>query len=426
MTLRTIQQADLDGKTILYRSPYDIEVVDENGDKKLVDDSRIVATIPTLKYLLEHNCKIVILTYVGRPNGEVVEELRTGPHAKRLSELLNKPVPKLDDCVGPQVTDHIKNMQPGELVMLENTRFHEGEVEDDDEFAMELSKNGEVVVFDAFPQAHRFHASVTGIMRHLPSYAGFSFIKEVDALSGLLENPARPFTVIIGGAKISDKVAAISNLYDIADMFIVGGGVANVFLKAAGKEIGSSFIEDVYVDAQKGEKKDWVEFAKDILSRDQSTDRDLETLYELGSQYTLHRVQYPYDLIVADSINNPQQVKEVRSHDNDDVVPDGWAALDIGGDTQQLYRSIIAKSRTVFWNGPMGMFEDERFASGSKTVGVAMADSSAQTVIAGGDTIAAAKRYSDISRFSHISLAGGAALEFLAGNQLPAVEMLQA
>jgi len=423
MKLRSVQDFDITGKTVLYRSPYDINVKEVNGDLILVDDSRIKATLPTLKYLLDHHCKIVILTYVGRPDGKVDELLRTIPHAQCLSELLGKPVIHLSECIGNRVTDYIAHMNSGELVMLENTRFHVGEIEDDDNFAQELAKNGEVVVFDGFPQAHRVHASVTGIMRHLPSYAGLYFQKEVNALSGIIENPVRPFTVIIGGAKVSDKIEAIENLYDIADIFLVGGGVANVFLKSEGKHLGSSYIEDVYVDEKKGVKKDWVEYAKMIKDK-QSSQTGYRSMTN-SMQINLQKIQTPYDLLIANAIDKPSEVKTVIDYQVTDVVPEGWFALDIGIQTQKLYGEIIRQSKTVFWNGPMGKNEDPRFAEGSIKMAKAMEDVDGTTIIGGGNTIAVVQQYASPDKFTLLSLAGGATLELIAGKKLPAVEMLR-
>ncbi|NTV31588.1 phosphoglycerate kinase [candidate division WWE3 bacterium] len=405
MRLRSLETADLTDKTVLYRSPYDINVED---DGTLTDESRIEATLPTLQYLLEKQCKIVILTFVGRPDGKVVESLRTTPHAEVLARLLNHPVQKLDECIGDEVQSFIHRMHPGEIVMLENTRFHPEEMTDDDSFALELAKNGEVVVFDAFPQAHRAHASVTGIMRHLPSYAGFYCIKEASSLSGILESPKRPFTVIIGGAKVSDKVDAINNLFNVADQFLVGGGVANVFLKAAGHDMADSYVEDVFVDAQKKVKKDWVEYAKELLEKAQKSDK----------------IVMPVDVVVGES-SDYSFLTQVMYVDGKQAVAPGWAAFDIGPATAQMYADIIHKSGTVFWNGPMGKFEDDRFANGSKIVAQAMANSKNDSIVGGGDTIAVINRFSNPTQFTHISLAGGATLEFIAGKKLPALEMLR-
>lgn len=403
MKLKTFNSIDLKGKTVLYRAPYDIDVEERNGILELTDDMRIRATLPTFEYLLKENCKIIVLTYVGRPDGKVVEKLRTNPHAKKLSELLNHPVEKIDDCIGQLVDEKIASMQLGEILMLENVRFYNEEMIDDDEFAKKLCVGKDLVVFDGFPQAHRIHASTTGIERHLPSVAGIYLEHEVEMLSHLLENPKHPFTVIIGGAKISDKVDAVNNLLNVADIFLVGGAVANIFLKAQGRAVGSSFVEDVFVDKVKYEKKDPVENAREILKRAES----------LGK-----RIITPRDVIVSDGVS--VNIVDVKRNE----IPAGWMALDIGPRAGKDFSLIIDQSKTVFLAGPVGKFEDIKFAQGSKIIFKAMKNLDGDTIIAGGDTIDCARRYSNLKDYSHVSLAGGATLEFLAGKELPALTPL--
>ncbi|MEK7081324.1 MAG: phosphoglycerate kinase, partial [Patescibacteria group bacterium] len=316
-------------------------------------------------------------------------------------KLLNYLVAKVDDCIGPLVDDKISQMKQGDILMLENVRFHSEEMIDDDEFAKKLCQGKDLIVFDGFPQAMRIHASTTGIERHLPAVAGLYLMHEVNMLSDLLENPKRPFTVIIGGAKISDKVDAVNNLLKIADKVLIGGAVANVFLKARGHELGSSFIEDVFVDEKRREKKDWVVYAKEIL------------------QSYKDKIVYPEDLVISDGVST----KFINI--STEGVPDKWMALDIGHKTQKAFSDIIEKSRTIFLSGPMGKFEDEKFAPGSKTILNAMKNVSKNlsgiTIIAGGDTIDVARQYTNLDDYSHVSLAGGATLEFLAGKELPAL-----
>ncbi len=405
MKLKTLDSIDLKNKIVLYRAPYDIDTKEVNGVYELTDDMRIKVTVPTFEYLLKENCKIVILTYVGRPDGKVVASLRTTPHAKRLSELLNQPVLKIDDCIGEEVDKKVASMQAGEILMLENVRFYKGEMEDDDDFSKKLCAGKDVVVFDGFPQAHRIHASTTGIERHLPSVAGLYLQHEVEMLATMLENPKKPFTVIIGGAKISDKVDAVNNLLKIADKVLVGGALANVFLKAKGYELGSSFIEDVFVDEKRREKKDWVIYAKEIM----------ETYKD--------KIVYPEDVVISDGV----AVKNIDIAS--EGVPDKFMALDIGIKTQEIFSEIIANSGTVFLAGPMGKFEDEKFLQGSRAVFAAMKNlkinsknnSQGETIIAGGDTIDVAQKCGSLEDYSHVSLAGGATLEFLAGKTLPAL-----
>ncbi|MCE9549244.1 phosphoglycerate kinase [Candidatus Nomurabacteria bacterium] len=401
MKLKTLEQINLTDKTILYRAPYDIDVKDVNGVLEVVDDLRIQATLPTIKYLLKENCKIVILTYVKRPDGQIVEKLRTTPHARKLGELLGLKVDKVDDCVGPIVEEKVKNMRGGDILMLENVRFYKEEMVDDDEFAKQLCVGKDLVVFDGFPQAMREHASTTGIERHLPAVAGFYLMNEVNMLSNLLENPKRPFTVIIGGAKISDKVDSVNNLLSRADRVLVGGAVANIFLKAQGKNLGNSFVEDVFVDEKRREKKDWVMYAKEIL----------ETYKE--------KIVCPEDLIISDGTLT--RVINISTEN----VPEGWMALDIGPNTCKNFSDIISQSQTVFINGPMGKFEDVKFAEGSKIILDAMKNAKGETIIAGGDTINLVRTYEKLEDYSHVSLAGGATLEFLAGKELPALKALQ-
>jgi len=404
MKLRSLKDTNIEGKTILYRASYDIDVVDRNGVLEVSDDLRIKATLPTLEYLIKENCKIVILFYVGRPDGQIVEKLRTNPHAKKLSELLGKPVEKIDECIGQEVEEKIAKMKGGEILMLENVRFHPEEMVDDDTFSKELCCGKDMIVFDGFPQAHRMHASTTGIERHLPAVAGFYLESEVNALSGLLENPERPFTVIIGGAKISDKVDAIHNMLKIADNVIVGGAVANVFLKAMGKDIGNSYIEDVFVDKAKREKIDWIEDAKSIMDQAKTLNKN---------------IFYPIDLIVSDG----NTVRNINIEN--ESVPGGFMSLDMGPETRKLFSQVIENSKTVFINGPVGKFEDKRFVDGSIAVIESMQKVKGKTIIAGGDTIDFVRKYGNLENYSYASLAGGATLEFLAGKELPALKALE-
>ncbi|PIR68519.1 phosphoglycerate kinase [Candidatus Nomurabacteria bacterium CG10_big_fil_rev_8_21_14_0_10_35_16] len=397
MNYKTLQSVDLKNKTILYRAPYDIGVKEVNGVLEVADDLRIKATLPTLNYLLAENCKIVILTYVKRPDGRIVDKLRTTPHARKLSELLNRQVDKVDDCIGGVVQEKIKKMQGGDILMLENVRFYKEEMEDNDDFARKLCLGKDLIVFDGFPQAHRMHASTTGIERHLPAVAGLYLLDEVQMLSKILEKPQRPLTVVIGGAKISDKIDAVNNLLKIADKILVGGAVANVFLKAQGKILGDSFVEDVFVDEKRRAKKDWVAYAREILEN-------------YGD-----KIVCPEDLIISDGVST--ETLNITTGQ----VPEGWASFDIGPQTRLIFSEIIRKSAIIFLSGPMGKFEDERFASGSVAIFSAMKDISGETIVAGGDTIDLIGKYGNLMDYSHVSLAGGATLEFLAGKELPAL-----
>lgn len=408
MTLKSLKDTNIKGKTVLYRSPYDIGVKRVSGKLVIKDDSRIRVTLPTIKYLLSQNCKIVILTYVGRPNGKVVDNLRTTPHAKALSKLLKHPVKHISDCVGPKVENAISKMKPKEIIMLENSRFHKEEYIDDDNFAKQLTRGSQIIVFDGFPQAHRIHSSTTGILRHLPACAGFYLEKEVKALNSLVKNPKHPLTIIIGGAKISDKIYAIQNLAKTADRILVGGAVANVFLKATGINVANSFTEDAFVDMSKRSKLDWVKFAKKIL--DEHKDK----------------IVIPTDYVIGNSIENATETATF-STETADNVPVGWAILDIGPKSAYTFAKFIKHSETVFWNGPMGLFENAKFRNGTKSVAKAISQlkKNILSVISGGDTVEAVKKYGDVNQIGYISLAGGATFEFLAGKKLRVLEMLK-
>lgn len=407
MPLKTLDGVDIKGKTILYRSPYDIGVEkSQAGELVIKDDSRIKATLPTLNYLIENQCKIVILTWVKRPDGRVVEDLRTTPHAKALSSLLGREVKKANDCVGDEVQKMISQSAPGELLMLENVRFHPEEEEDNDEFAQKLVQGCEFIVFDGFPQAHRAHSSTTGILRHLPAAAGYYFVKEVTSLEKVLADPEKPLTLIIGGAKISDKVDAINHLLDQTDFVLLGGGAANVFLKAEGKEMANSLLEDNAV-SKEGQETDWILTAKKIWER------------------APEKIQMPMDLLVSDDGQNPQEIRELEVTYQNDLIPPGFAAFDVGSDTIREFFKIIMMSKTVFWSGPLGLFETKQFSKGTTAIAKAMEIAEATTIIAGGDTIEAAKNACNLDKISHVSLAGGATLEFLAGRELPVIKMLQ-
>lgn len=404
MILRDLENTDIAGKTILYRAPYDIDVKEVDGVLEVSDDLRISATLPTLQYLLKENCKIVILFYVGRPDGKIVGRLRTDPHARCLSKLLGLPVEKIDDCIGTIVQEKISKMKAKDILMLENVRFYGEEMIDDDTFAQKLCLGKDIIVFDGFPQAHRIHASTTGIERHLPSVAGFYLRDEVKMLSGLLEKPKKPFTLIIGGAKISDKVDAVNNLLNVADAVLIGGAVANVFLKAEGRELGSSFIEDVFVDENKREKKDWAEVAKEIL----------EKAKLLGK-----KIICPVDLVISDG--NEIKIIDITK----EGVPSGWMALDIGPETREIFSQIIKESKTVFINGPLGKTSDDKFIEGTQSIISAMKNVAGETIVAGGDTIDFVRKNGKLENYTHASLAGGATLEFLAGKELPALKALE-
>jgi phosphoglycerate kinase len=401
--LKTLKTSDIQGKTILYRSPYDIGVKETPQGYVLKDDSRIKATIPTLKYLLEQNCKIVILTWVKRPNGKIVEKLRTNPHAQRLQKLLNHPVAKVDGCVEDFVKEHIAKMQSKDIVMLENVRFYPEEKDSDQAFSKKLTDGCDFIVYDGFPQAHRTHSSTTGILEYLPSCVGLYFEKEFNALSELIQQPKNPFTIIIGGAKISDKVAAIENLYSKVDAILVGGAPCSYFLAAQGKKMGGSCVKEVVVDTEKY-GADWTEFAKALLKR------------------PAQKILTPIDVVVADSLENPEEIKTVDLVELKKPLEEKWCVLDVGPRTTQLFSDVASDSGTVFWNGPVGLFEEKPFLHGSLKLLETVQQSKAYSVIAGGDTVDLLKTHGDETAINHVSLAGGATLDFLSGKEFPVLK----
>ncbi len=406
MNKKTVKEYDVRRKRVIHRVAYDVSLEEVSGRLEVADDIRLKATIPTIKYLLEQESKIIFLSWLKRPKGEVIEEWRMDPVARRLSELLNMPVKKVNDVVGPEVEKAVFALKPKELLMLENVRFHPGEIKADDKFARQLAKLGDVKVQDAFAQVHRIHASITGIPKYLPTVAGLYLENEVDALTPLVTSPKRPFVVIIGGGKISDKIDAIGNLAKMADYVLVGGGVANTFLKGLGYGIGSSFVEDTFVDQAKKQKKDFLVFARELMKR-----------------YP-EKIILPIDYIAGSDLKNSPKIKIVKVSQNLNLLDGKWALLDIGPATIEKFNGIIKTAQTVFWNGPLGMFEDSRFAQGTHKVALAVAKNKNVTVLGGGDTIAAIRKFNLENSYTHVSLAGGVTLEFLAGKKLPGIELI--
>jgi len=411
MTLKTLKDVDIEGKIVLYRAPYDIEVI----DGQLEDTKRIDLTIPTLKFLISKNCKIVILTYVGRPDGKVVENLRTTIHAQYLSKKLNIEVKKLDDCIGEKVESSIAKMQNGEVLMLENVRFYEQESRDDDDFAKELCKGKDIIVFDAFPQAHRRHSSTTGILRHLDSVVGLYFEKEFDQINKIINQTSKPFIAVIGGAKVSDKVLAIRKLAQIADLVLVGGGVANAFLQQQGFDISDSFVENVFVDGASTEKKDINILVSEILS-----DKNTTSLVIPDGAICVadSNILLPVDFVVEiDGKPESLDITELNERKS-------FQIKDIGPKTVKLYESVLAMSSTIFWNGPMGVFEQDDYSKGSKSIMMYIKNYKGLGLIAGGDSITLIDKFDNISNFEFISLAGGATLDVISGKELAVMPYL--
>lgn len=411
MALKTLKDVNVKDKVVLYRAPYDIEVI----DGKLEDTKRIDFTIPTLNYLISQNCKIIILTYVGRPDGKVVEDLKTDTHAKYLSEKLNIEVKKIDDCIGAKVETAIKNMKAGELIMLENVRFYNQETEDNNDFAKKLCEFVDIVVFDAFPQAHRKHASTTGILRNKESVVGFYFEKECTQIERVVKDIKRPFVSIIGGAKVSDKVLAIKKLIQHSDLVLVGGGIANAFLLQQGFNIADSYVEDVFVDGASSKHVDIKTIISDILSDEKPSDSVIQLNVEgIGKS----NIVLPLDFVVEmNGSNVVLKIDELK----DNVA---FKIKDIGPSTVDFFVDILTKANSIFWNGPVGVFEEQAFSTGSVSIMNFMKDFKGMGLIAGGDSIALIDKFDDISNFDFISLAGGATLDVISGGELAVMPYL--
>ena len=387
MNKKTVKDINVTGKRVLVRVDFNVPL----AEGKVADDTRLRAALPTIQYLLDQGAKVILMSHLGRPKGKVVEELRMDPVAERLSELLGRPVRKLDDCVGDAVKAAVAEMRPGDVILLENTRFHPEERKNDPQFAKKLAELADVFVNDAFGTAHRAHASTVGVAQYLPAVAGLLMEKELNFLGKALESPERPFVALLGGAKISDKIGVIENLLTRVDALLIGGGMANTFLKAQGYEVGQSLVEDESLGV-----------AKELLER-------------AGEKLAL-----PVDAVVADRFAADAASKAVPV----DEVPPDWRILDIGPRTVELFKEKLAEARTVVWNGPLGVFEFPKFAAGTEAIARFLADLEATTIIGGGDVVAAVRRAGVADRITHVSTGGGAALEFLEGKELPGVAAL--
>lgn len=390
-TILDLRDEELIGKRVLVRVDFNVPI--KNG--AITDDRRIREALPTIKYLMEKGAKVILVSHLGRPKG-FQDDLRLDPVAKRLSELLGKPVKKLNDCIGEEVEKEVANMNPGDVVLLENIRFYKEEEANDPEFAKKLAKLADLYVNDAFGTAHRAHASTAGVANYIPGVAGLLMKKEIEIMGKALENPDRPFVCILGGAKVSDKIGVIQNLVNKVDVLLIGGGMMFTFLKAMGYEIGKSILEE-----------DKLDLAKDLMS----------LAKEKGVKFVL-----PVDAVVVKEIKEdaPTTVKDVDKFDKDDI------GVDIGPKTIDLFREEIMKAKTIIWNGPMGIFEIPAFANGTKKVAEAIAENkNCVSIVGGGDTAAAVQLFGLEEKFTHISTGGGASLEFLEGKVLPGVAVLQ-
>jgi len=391
--LRRLQDLDVRSKRVLVRVDFNVPLDKKTG--AITDDTRIRASLPTLNYLLSQNARVILMSHLGRPDGQVVDSLRMDKVARRLGELLGKEVLVTGDCVGSDVETLALSLKDGQVLMLENLRFHPEEEKNDPAFAQKLARLGEIYVNDAFATAHRAHASTEGVAHFLPSCAGFLMQKEFDYLSKVLENPAKPLLAITGGAKVSDKLKLLLNLLSRVNVLLIGGGMAYTFLKARGLQIGTSLCEN-----------ELVEKAKEIMV--EASKAGVELLL-------------PLDLVVAKDLNNPSDHLVVPV----EQIPAEYGGVDIGPKTRELFKEKIKQAKTIVWNGPVGVFEIPPFDQGSRAIALALAESTALTIVGGGDTAAAVEKFGLADKISHVSTGGGASLEFLEGRSLPGIEVLK-
>lgn len=385
--MKSIEDVEVRNRRVLVRA--DLNVPMENG--RIADETRIKAFLPTLSYLRDHEAMSTICAHLGRPKGEEKKDLSLRPVAHRLAELFGTDVRFCDDCVGPSVSDAVSKAAAGDILMLENTRFHPEEKGNGATFARELAEPFDLFVNDAFGTAHRAHASTEGVAAYLPSVAGVLMVKEVEAVENIRVNPAKPFIVIMGGAKVSTKLGVVRSLIEKADCMLIGGAIANTFLAADGKRVGPSTWED-----------DQLEAAREILAASGG------------------KVQLPVDGVVADDVRDDANIRTVSV----DEIPDGWLKLDVGPETRNLFAQRLSKAKTVVWNGPLGYSEVESFSGGTRVIGETVAGLDALSVVGGGDTVAALKRFGLSDRISHLSTGGGAFLKLLETGQLRAVDAL--
>lgn len=392
MNKKTVKDIDLKGKKVFVRCDFNVPM-DEN--QNITDNTRIVAALPTIKYLLEQNCKIILASHLGRPKGEVKPEFSLKPVAKELSKLLGKEVIMANDVIGEDATTKAENLKEGEIMLLENVRFHREETDNDPEFAKKLASMAEVFVNDAFGTAHRAHASTTGIADYIPGVAGFLIEKELKFLGNAINNPERPFVAILGGAKVSDKIGVIDSLLDKVDTLMIGGGMAYTFFKAQGYNVGNSLCEV------------------------EKTDLALEAMEKAKSKGV--KLLLPIDTKIGKEFKPDTESKTVAWTE----IPDDWEGFDIGEKTIEMFKNELQNAKTVIWNGPLGLFEFEQFAIGTNEIAKTLAELDATTIIGGGDSAAAVTKAGLADKMTHISTGGGASLEFLEGKKLPGIECLQ-
>lgn len=392
MNKKTVCDVDVKGKRVIVRVDFNVPL----KEGQVSDDTRIEAALPTIEHLLHQDAAVILMSHLGRPKGEVVEDLKMDPVAERLSELLDQPVTKLDDCIGPEVEEAVEAMEPGDVILLENTRFHAEEKANERGFAAKLAALADVYVDDAFGAVHRAHASTEGVVQAMrdkggPAVAGLLVEEELNLLGKAVEDPEHPFVAILGGAKISDKISVIESLLERCDRLLIGGGMANTFFEAMGYETGDSLVED-----------DAISIAESLLD-------------QAGGKLVL-----PVDVVIADAFDKDAQSRVVAPNE----VPAGWRILDIGPKTVATFESALKGAKTVTWNGPLGVFEMPAFAAGTSDVARLLTQLDATTIIGGGESAAAVKQADLASQMTHVSTGGGASLQFLEGKTLPGVAVL--
>ncbi|MCR2043114.1 phosphoglycerate kinase [Anaerosalibacter massiliensis] len=387
---KTVEDLQVEGKRVLVRCDFNVPMDD---NRNITDDTRIVSALPTIKYLIENGGKVVLMSHLGRPKGKADSKFSLEPVSKRLSELLNKEVKfaKDDNVISEDVKNIVDNMNNGDVVLLENTRFRSEEKKNDENFAKDLASLGDVFVNDAFGTSHRAHASNVGASKFLPSAVGFLVKKEIEVMGKALENPERPFVAILGGAKVSDKIGVIENLLEKVDTILIGGGMAYTFLKAKGYSIGTSLLEE-----------DKIDLANELLKK--ADEKNVKILL-------------PVDIVVAKEFKNDTEYKTVKI----DSIPEDMMGLDIGSETIKLFSEEIKNAKTVVWNGPMGVFEMKNFKNGTESIAKAMAETNGITIVGGGDSASAVEKAGFKEEMTHISTGGGASLEFLEGKELPGI-----
>ena len=392
MNKKTVKDIDLKGKKVLVRCDFNVPMDEE---RNITDNTRIVAALPTIKYLLEENCAVILCSHLGRPKGEFKPEFSLKPVAEELSKLLDKEVIMANDVIGEDATSKAKALQPGQILLLENVRFHREETDNDEEFSKKLASMAEIYVNDAFGTAHRAHASTEGVARYLPAVAGFLIEKELKFLGNAISNPVRPFVAILGGAKVSDKIGVIDSLLEKVDTLMIGGGMAYTFFKAQGYGVGNSLCE-----------LDKLDLAKSLMEKAKAK----------GVKLML-----PVDTVVGKEFKEDTESKTVAWTD----IPDDWEGFDIGEKTIEMFSDELKSAKTVVWNGPLGLFEFAQFAKGTNAIAKVLSELDATTIIGGGDSAAAVKKAGLQDKMTHISTGGGASLEFLEGKKLPGIECLQ-